>query len=127
MIGFGVVKFIGVLLEPFMRPLFSVPGVGGFVWAMGMASGNPAGAKFTARMREEESLRIEAERLVAFTSCSNPLFIFGAVAVGFFHNIEFGLIFAISHYGANFFVGLLMRFYGKEMKEEKERQRNYRL
>ena len=47
LIGFGVVKFIGVLLEPFMRPLFKVPGVGGFVWAMGMASGFPAGAKFT--------------------------------------------------------------------------------
>lgn len=28
LIGFGVVKFIGILLEPFMRPLFRVPGVG---------------------------------------------------------------------------------------------------
>jgi nucleoside recognition membrane protein YjiH len=50
LIGFGVVKFIGVLLEPLMRPLFRVPGVGGFVWAMGMASGFPAGAKLTTRV-----------------------------------------------------------------------------
>lgn len=114
LIGFGVVKFIGVLLEPFMRPLFRVPGVGGFVWSMGMASGNPAGAKFTVRLREENQItRLEAERLVAFTSCANPLFIFGAVAVGFFHNPELGIIFAISHYGANILVGLVMRFYGK--------------
>lgn len=89
LIGFGVVKFIGVLLEPLMRPLFRVPGVGGFVWAMGMASGYPAGAKLTARLRQEGQLtKIEAERLVTFTNCSNPLFIFGAVSVGFFiiHN-----------------------------------------
>src|SRR5690606_29938326 len=65
LIGFGVVKFIGVLLEPFMRPIFRVPGVGGFVWAMGVASGNPAGAKFTVRLRQENQLtKTEAERLV---------------------------------------------------------------
>ena len=89
LIGFGVVKFIGVLLEPLMRPLFRVPGVGGFAWAMGLASGNPAGAKLTARLRQEKQItRIEAERLVAFTNSSSPLFIFGAVAVGFFHNAK---------------------------------------
>ncbi|RHW36520.1 sporulation integral membrane protein YlbJ [Neobacillus notoginsengisoli] len=115
LIGFGVVKFIGVLLEPFMRPLFKVPGVGGFVWAMGMASGFPAGAKLTARLRQEGNLtRIEAERLASFTNCSNPLFIFGAVSVGFFHNAHLGILLAISHYLGNMCVGLLMRFYGKD-------------
>jgi len=85
LIGFGVVHFLGILLEPLMRPLFRVPGIGGFVWAMGMASGNPAGPKLAARMREERAVsRMEAERLAAFTSSANPLFIFGAVAVGFF-------------------------------------------
>lgn len=57
LIGFGVVSFIGVLLEPLMRPLFSVPGIGGFVWAMGLASGNPAGAKLAVRMRQQKKSR----------------------------------------------------------------------
>ncbi|MGG3562032.1 sporulation integral membrane protein YlbJ [Neobacillus rhizosphaerae] len=118
LIGFGVVKFIGVLLEPLMRPLFKVPGVGGFVWAMGMASGFPAGAKFTARLRQEGHLtQIEAERLVSFTNSSNPLFIFGAVSVGFFYNPHLGVLLALSHYLGNICVGLLMRFYGKESPE----------
>src|SRR5690606_15963889 len=83
LIGFGVVSFIGVLLEPLMRPIFRVPGVGGFAWAMGMATGFPAGAKLTARLREEGQLtQFEAERLVSFTNSSSPLFIFGAVSVG---------------------------------------------
>lgn len=113
LIGFGVVKFIGVLLEPLMRPIFRVPGVGGFVWAMGMASGNPAGAKLTARIRQEKQIsKIEAERLVSFTSSSNPLFIFGAVAVGFFHDASLGILLAAAHYLGNLCVGLTMRFYG---------------
>ena len=67
LIGFGVVHFIGVLFEPVMKPIFNVPGVGSFIWAMGMASGYPAGAKFTARMRQEGQLnKVQAERLIAF-------------------------------------------------------------
>nr|WP_216830914.1 sporulation integral membrane protein YlbJ [Alkalihalobacterium elongatum] len=113
LIGFGVVTFIGTLLNPFMRPVFRVPGVGGFVWAMGLASGFPAGAKLTARLRQEKKLsRLEAERLVTFTNASNPLFIFGAVAVGFFHNPALGVILAIAHYLGNFCVGFIMRFHG---------------
>ena len=118
LIAFGVVKLMGVFLEPLMRPLFKVPGAGGFVWAMGLASGNPSGAKLTARLRDEGQLsRIEAERLVSFTSSSNPLFIFGAVSIGFFHNAKLGILLGLAHYAANIFVGLFMRFYGR--KEEK--------
>jgi sporulation integral membrane protein YlbJ len=114
LIGFGVVKFIGVLLEPLMRPLFRVPGVGGFVWAMSMASGSPSGAKLTARLRQDGQLsKIEAERLASFTNSSNPLFIFGAVSVGFFHNAQLGIILALSHYLGIVSVGLIMRFSGK--------------
>ncbi|MDV2887595.1 sporulation integral membrane protein YlbJ, partial [Alkalihalophilus pseudofirmus] len=110
LIGLGVVKFVGVLLEPLMRPLFRVPGVGGFVWAMGLASGFPAGAKFSARLRQEGHLsQIEAERLASFTNSSNPLFIFGAVAVGFFKNANLGIILALAHYLGNVCVGTVMR------------------
>lgn len=130
LIGFGVVRFIGVLLEPLMRPLFKVPGVGGFVWAMGMASGYPAGAKLTARLRQEGQLtKIEAERLVSFTNSSNPLFIFGAVSVGFFYNVQLGVILALAHYLGNISVGLLMRFYGKSeenLKKEKDKKLSIR-
>ncbi|HLS08740.1 sporulation integral membrane protein YlbJ [Lentibacillus sp.] len=120
LIGFGFVKFIGVLFEPIMRPLFNVPGVGSFAWAMGMASGYPTGAKISARLREEKQLtQIEAERLVSFTNASSPLFIFGAVSVGFFYDVKLGVILAASHYIGNALVGVCMRFYGR--KAEKTR------
>ncbi|MBU8638441.1 sporulation integral membrane protein YlbJ [Bacillus pumilus] len=112
LISFGIVRFVGVLLEPFMRPIFRVPGVGGFVLAMGMASGFPSGAKLTTRLRQEGQLtQIEAERLVSFTNSSNPLFIFGAVAVGFFHHPALGIVLACAHYLGNLAVGVTMRGY----------------
>ena len=118
LIRFGVVSFIGALFEPIMRPLFRVPGIGGFVWAMGLASGFPAGAKLTARMRQEGKITAtEGERLVSFTNASNPLFIFGAVAVGFFHNPQLGIVLACAHYGGNIIVGLMMRFYKGNERE----------
>lgn len=119
LIGFGVVRFIGILCEPVMRPLFKVPGAGSFVWAMGMASGYPSGAKLTARLRQEKQLsKIEAERLVSFTNASNPLFIFGAVSVGFFHDPNLGLLLAVTHYVSNALVGFCMRFYGRGGEDE---------
>lgn len=127
LIGFGVVKFIGILFEPLMRPIFKVSGAGGFVWAMGMASGYPSGAKITARLRQEKQLsRIEAERLVSFTNASNPLFIFGAVSVGFFHDPKLGLLLAVCHYGANALVGFFMRFYGRKEEKREENSQSTR-
>ncbi|WP_062231599.1 sporulation integral membrane protein YlbJ [Fictibacillus sp. FJAT-27399] len=124
LIGFGVVHFFGVLFEPLMRPLFKVPGSGGFVWAMGLSSGFPAGAKLTARLwQQKEITTIEAERLVSFTNCSNPLFIFGAVAVGFFNNPSLGIVLALSHYAGNILVGLTMRFHGKKMMKGEDSNR----
>ena len=39
LMGLGVVHFMGVLLEPFMRPLFNVLTQDLFIMAMGLASG----------------------------------------------------------------------------------------
>ncbi|MDF2556206.1 MAG: ylbJ [Bacillales bacterium] len=126
-ISFGVVALIGGLLEPIMRPLFRVPGVGGFVFALGMISGFPSGAKMTATLRKQGMLtRTEAERLVCYTNSSNPLFIFGAIAVGFFHEPQLGALLALAHYGGNFGVGLLMRFYKiKEINVKAKRDIGY--
>lgn len=115
LISAGIVSFLGILLEPLMRLLFRVPGVGGFVLAMGMSSGLPSGAKLSANLRKEKQLtKLEAERLVTFTNTSNPLFIIGAVSTGFFHNEKIGLLLATSHYLSNLLVGFCMRFHGTE-------------
>lgn len=125
LLAFGIVRFVGVLFEPIMRPLFNVPGVGSFAWLMGMASGYPTGAKITVRLREDKQIsRIEAERLVSFTNASSPLFIFGAVSVGFFHDAKLGILLAVSHYLGNTLVGICMRFHGRSQTKSVSHQKN---
>lgn len=117
LIGFGIVTFLGILFEPIMRPIFNVPGVGSFAWVMGMASGYPSGAKISARLRETNQItKTEAERLVSFTNASSPLFIFGAISIGFFHDQKLGLLLAVCHYVGNTIVGICMRFYKSSEK-----------
>jgi len=114
LLSFGIVHFFGTLLDPLMRPLFRVPGIGGFVMAMGFASGYPVGARLTSQLWDQRLVnRVEGERLVAFTSTSDPIFLIGAVAVGFFYNPEIALILSVAHYGSSVIIGLLMRFYEK--------------
>ena len=80
LMGLGVVHFLGALMEPLMRPLFKVPGVGAFAMAMGLASGYPIGAKITGNLRRNNlCTRTEGERLVSFTNTADPLFMVGAV------------------------------------------------
>ncbi|MBD7969623.1 sporulation integral membrane protein YlbJ [Paenibacillus gallinarum] len=122
LLGLGIVHFMGTLLHPFMRPVFRIPGTGGFVAAISYASGYPVGAKLTAKLWEQKQItREEGERLVAFTTTSDPIFLIGAVAVGFFHTPALAGILAIAHYGSGLIVGLLMRFHGpKDTHENSE-------
>lgn len=112
LLGFGIVHFFGKLLDPLMRPLFRLPGIGGFVVAMGYISGYPVGARMTAQLWAQKLItRAEGERLVAFTTTSDPIFLIGAVSVGFFDNVAVAPILAASHYGGGLLVGFIMRFH----------------
>ena len=112
LLGLGVVHFLGVLLEPLMRPLFNVPGVGAFALSMGLAAGYPMDAVITSRFRKMGlCTRTEGERLLAFTNTADPLFILGAVAVGMFASPKLGIILAAAHYLSSFTVGMVFRFY----------------
>lgn len=112
LLGLGVVKFMGVLMEPLMRPLFNVPGAGSFVTAMGLASGYPIGSVLTARLSRDGLLTpAEGERLFSLSNTADPLFMAGAVAVGMFGLAEVGGVLMVSHYASCLLVGLGLRFY----------------
>lgn len=107
LLGLGMVNFLGVLLEPVMRPFFNLPGQAAFVVAMGFSSGAPIGAALTARLYREGSLsREEGERLVSFTNNASPLFLLAAVPL-LLDNPRLGPSLALSHYLANLTLGFL--------------------
>ncbi|WP_028549501.1 sporulation integral membrane protein YlbJ [Paenibacillus sp. UNC451MF] len=114
LLGIGIVHFFGMLLDPLMRPVFKIPGIGGFVVAMGFAAGYPIGAKLTAQLWDQKLVnREEGERLVAITTSSDPIFLIGAVSIGFFHDASLAGILAAAHYGTAMLIGLVMRYHGR--------------
>jgi sporulation integral membrane protein YlbJ len=66
-------------------------------------------------MRQNKLLsKTEAERLLAFTNNSGPLFIVGAVAVGMFKMPGIGIFLLSCHVLASLTVGILFRFYRRK-------------
>jgi len=115
LVASGLVKFMGAVLEPVMRPIFRLPGCSSLVIVMGFTSGFPVGAILSRRLYEDGLLTgEEAERLVSFTNNSSPLFIIGAVGAGLFGSPLLGYILAVAHYLSNLIIGICLRFRSQE-------------
>lgn len=111
LLSMGFVRFLGVLLEPVMRPLFRLPGEAGFAVALGFTSGFPMGAILTASLKEQKLCTAqEAARLAAFTNNSSPLFLLISVPISMLHQPQLGALLLAAHYLANLTIGILLRF-----------------
>ncbi len=111
LLSLGVVRFLGIILEPVMRPVFRLPGETGFALALGFTSGFPMGAVLTASLKEQNLCTSqEAARLAAFTNNSSPLFLLISVPVSMLHRPELGVLLLAAHYLANLTIGILLRF-----------------
>ena len=114
-----VVSVIGKLLDKFMRPLFNVPGIGGFAFVMGLISGYPVGAKIVADFREKGLVtQDEGERLLAFTNNSGPLFILSSVGIALFGDAKTGLLLLGTHILACITVGIILARFSKRNRFE---------
>ena len=71
-------------------------------------------------MRKEETLtQAEAERLLAFTNNSGPLFIIGTVGISLFGSFTIGVLLFITHLFACITVGIVFRFWKYHPQLEK--------
>ncbi len=123
-----VVSFIGKFFDRLMKPLFNVPGIGGFAFVMGLISGYPVGAKIVSDFRNQNLVsKDEGERLLAFTNNSGPLFILSSVGIGLFGNIRIGLLLLFTHILACITVGVLLGKFSKKGNEEFRRIHNIKM
>jgi len=110
----NVVTTLGKLLNPIMRPLFNVPGIGSYPLLMGIISGYPTGAKIVVNLLSEGlCTKEEAERMIAFSNNSGPLFILGTVGITLFGNSTIGFLLLITHILSSLSVGFIFRFWKK--------------
>lgn len=123
----NIISYLGKFLNRFMYPIFNVPGEGAFALIMGIISGYPVGAKIVANLKENEICNsIQAERLIAFTNNSGPLFIVGTIGIGFFNDFSIGLLLLITHIFSCLTVGFLFRWW-KKSKETSLRNSTYNI
>ena len=118
LVALGAVRFMGVLLNPVMRPLFGVPGSGAFAFLAGVMSGSPVGVKVTCELRESGAIsRIEGQRLLAFAGNCGPLFILGTIG-GMLGNMAAAWFILMVHVFGAVVTGLLFKSYGKSEDEQ---------
>lgn len=106
---------LGKLLNKFMKPVFNVPGESAIAIILGTISGYPVGAKVVCNLKQQKIIsKIEAERLIAYTNNSGPLFILGTVGIALFGNKTLGITLLVSHILSSLLVGYCFRFWKKD-------------
>lgn len=115
LVSFGFIDIFAKFLEPIMRPVFNVSGIGIFPFSMSIMSGYPVGAKLTSKLRSINLIsKIEGDRLISFSSTSGPLFIMGTVLIGMVGAPKLAGLMMIPHYLGAITIGLIFRFYKRE-------------
>lgn len=98
-IAYGWAHGIGILLNPFMRKIFKVPGSGGAVLITGMIAGFPAGSQISASMVKQGDLDVkDAGRLAALAHFCNPMTILIVIGTGLLHQPVAGYFLLAVHW-----------------------------
>lgn len=109
---------LGKFLNKFMKPIFNVPGESSIAIILGTISGYPIGAKIVCDLKREKIIsKIEAERLIAYTNNSGPLFILATVGISLFSSRKIGYILLLSHIISSLLVGYCFKFWKKNNLE----------
>ena len=105
----NLIYFLSIKLDKYMKPIFNLPGVASFPFVMGLISGYPVGAKIVSDLYSNNlCTQKEAERMLAFTNNSGPLFIIGTVGCSFYSNTSIGILLLFSHILSSICVGIIL-------------------
>lgn len=106
----GLVRHLGRLLSPVMKPLFNVCGNCSAAFALGIIGGYPVGAVTAINLYKNGMCsKSEAERLLAFCNNSGPAFILGVVGAGIFSSSLVGIVLYLAHIVSSMLVGIIFR------------------
>ena len=109
-LGFG--ELAAPWLAGLIEPLFRVDGVGSSALLLGLVGGYPIGPRTTAELYRQGALRRdEAERLLAFSNNSNPVFLISVLGLGVFGSVRVGIWLWLIHLLSALLTGLCFRQY----------------
>ncbi|MEC0234026.1 nucleoside recognition protein [Paenibacillus kribbensis] len=123
LIAFGLVHGLGVLLEPFMRFWFRLPGRSGWVLALGLTAGFPAAAEAVRQWAlQEDMTEPQLRRLTAIAHFCNPITILLVIGTGLLHNAAIGGILLAVHWISGLLAGWITARLPATSKELQKRE-----
>ncbi|WP_136604587.1 nucleoside recognition domain-containing protein [Paenibacillus dokdonensis] len=109
LIAYGWIHALGAWLEPLMNRLFKLPGIGGWVLAMGMTTGFPGGAQAARQLYDQGDLSAkDSNKLAALSHFCNPMMILVVIATGLMHEPAAGYIILGVHWITGILAFLLL-------------------
>ena len=111
----NIVGIIDKIFSPITNKLFKLPGITSIPIILGVFSGYPIGAKIVKELYEKKLIsRNNANKLLAFTNNSGPLFIVSFVGISLYHDTKTGILLLITHIISAFIVGIVISSFNKE-------------
>lgn len=114
LINSNVLNIIQKIFNPITKKLFNLPGISSIAIILGLISGYPIGAKVTADLYTKKLInKEEAERLLAFTNNSGPLFILSFVGISLLNDTKTGLLLLFTHIFSAILIGITLGILSK--------------
>ena len=108
--NYGFVEIISKLMHPIMKYVFHLNSNCAYILILSMLSGSPANSKYIRQLLDDKKISInDANKILLFSHFVNPIFIIGTVGTIFLENKTYGYFILISHYLANFIIGIFTR------------------
>lgn len=106
----GMAQSLGIILSPFTRHIFHLPGCGAAALVLGFLGGYPAGARMAAELwRSGACSKAEAEALLSVCNNTGPAFLIGMCGGGLFHSLRAGLFLYAVHICSALLAAVLFR------------------
>ncbi len=110
LINYNAIDYLSNFFGKFMTRFFKMKKETAFVFLLSLISGFPSSSKYIKSLLEKNIINeLEANKLLAFTHFSNPLFIIESIGSSFLKNPKIGFIILGSHYLTNFLIGFFNR------------------
>lgn len=110
LINYGFLDILSFVVGPFILKIYKLPRVCAYPIVASIFTGFPTGSKYTKDLLESNKISVaEANRLIMFTSFSNPLFIVSSVGETLLNNKKVGFFIFFCHLISGLLIGLIYR------------------
>lgn len=117
LVEIGIPEYLGSKFNKIFQIIFGCKGIASFVFFMSMLTGFPSSAKYINDLIDEKIIdENDAQKILAFTFFSNPLFIVNTIGNTFLNSKEVGIQILIVNIISNIIVGIIFRNKRKRKK-----------